>query len=108
MHGEPTKNLNWIWNKKHVPLNKLEDNQLYYIRDTLLKESKDKKWFGIPNKVWKSAINDIARQREKQNIDSINNEIIGRRIKKASKIADIIANSIYVAMNKNNYVQTVN
>ncbi len=94
--------LTWYWNKRAIPLYKLEDNQLYSIKDSINK-SKTKVWFGFKKDIWLTAIDSLTKERQKFNIVKINNEISQRRIKRAEQTADTIMYGIVKAFSKNHY-----
>lgn len=82
----------WVWNNKKVELEELSDNQLWSIKETLLKSKN--KWFGRNKEYWLNKINPILQQREISNIDKLNEQIELRLKVKAYKITEIIINNL--------------
>lgn len=97
------KQLKWVWQKVPIELTKLEDGQLYAIRDALV-NSKKKVWFNVNSKVWLKEVNYLIKKKEHKNTEEISNHIVQRRLRKslprAQRNADIIAKAIEKIMNK--------
>lgn len=86
----------WMWNKRPVPLENLDEKQLYSIKSSVEK-SNNKVWFGYKS-------DDIIKEIEsslayKQQVYKL---IRNMRVKKAIKKADLVLNGMVKCMTKNN------
>lgn len=88
-----TSKLKWKWNDQLIPLNKLKDGQLYFVKNFINKH-KNKYLFNINKKIWLKEINSLIEKRQQKNINIIHNQIIGRRIQNAQLNANWIIRMI--------------
>lgn len=93
---QQTNSLVWIWNKKPIPLEELDEKQLYSIKRSI-ENSENKVWFGNDSKEWIKHIDDTISYKHKVMV-----LIKKMRFNRAIKDADTILNGMMNCMNKTN------
>jgi hypothetical protein len=87
--------INWVWNKKKVPLYSLEEGQLVSIKKSIIR-SPNKNWFGKDSEYWIKNINSEMSDR-----NELVNKLKQRFYYNAVKKADIITNGIIKCFKNN-------
>jgi hypothetical protein len=91
---EKTEEFKWIWNKKPVLLEQLDERQLVSIKKSIEK-SENKVWFGKSSDIWKIKIDEELTDK---------NELVRKlrniRVNRAVENANIITYGILKCMNK--------
>lgn len=88
---EPNK-LTWKWNKKVIPLENLDEKQLYSIKKSI-NNSENKMWFDINSDTYLKEINNVLIQKNK-----LYSHLKGLRVQRAIKNTDLIINGMIKCM----------
>lgn len=80
----------WYWDKKPIKITDLDQKQLYAVKDAVSKSKKP--WFGHTKRYWLDQIDPLLKIHERENIKRIVSNKNERRLRDATKMADMIIN----------------